>query len=212
MGDLKFIRPEKRHKEQAETFLQEFHTNQSVIRGSNGLWRFRDDYEGWLERLMADRLREPSELRVPSETFFFARQQQYNCCGWVETNEQLVGIVSIRSPLNDALWLKGGNISLSIRPTERGNGYAEVCLFLALKHCWQRHSLAAVLLDCNRLDLASIRLISALGGKFINKRQVQVAPKKFITLQQYTLDTEAAIHKYSAQYAPLTTDYLNWDK
>lgn len=212
MGDLRLIRPEIKHKEQAEKLLDEFYTNQAKLRGSNGLWQFRDDYAGWLERLRQDRQREPNELRVPSETFFFVRQIQHSLCGWPEVNDQLIGVVSIRSPLSNALWLNGGNISLSIRPSERKHGYAEVCLFLALKHCWQCLSLTAVLVDYSKCDIASLRLVSALGGKVIREHLHRVTSKKFITIQQCTIDVGASIHEYSAQYVPLTTDYLDWDQ
>ena len=45
----------------------------SDINGSGGLHRFLDNYEGWLDKLNEDYIREPNEEKVPARTYFLIR-------------------------------------------------------------------------------------------------------------------------------------------
>ena len=46
-----------------------------------------------------------------------------------ESDNKIVGMISIRLKLNKALWNFGGNIGYSIRPSERRKGYNKINLF-----------------------------------------------------------------------------------
>ena len=60
-------------KEDAVGFIREFYEYGSDINGSGGLHRFLDNYEGWLDKLNEDYIREPNEEKVPARTYFLIR-------------------------------------------------------------------------------------------------------------------------------------------
>ena len=95
--------------------------------------------------------------KVSASTFFM-----------VDDNDFIVGMVNIRHTLNDKLLFHGGNIGYSIRPTERGKGYAKIALFLALKEC-SYLGLTRVLITAEDNNVPSYRTIEALGGVMENK-------------------------------------------
>ena len=67
MEKLRLVRPEKKHEKQAMEYLEEFYKHDSKAHGSGGLERYRNNYDGWLEKLAADRIQMPNEERVPGE-------------------------------------------------------------------------------------------------------------------------------------------------
>ena len=119
MEKLRLVRPEKKYEKQAVKYLEEFLAAGSKIHGVGGLDQYKDDYDGWLEKLAADRVQVPNEERVPSETFFLMKRLSRESHMFQEDVERLVGMVSIRLVLNDNLWNFGGHIGYRIRPSER---------------------------------------------------------------------------------------------
>ena len=118
MEKFKHVRPTKEYERAAVAYINEFYEYNSKINGVAGLYKFLDNYDGWLNRLESDRNAGVSSDRVPTETFFLVRSN----------DNYIVGMINIRFALNSRLKRHGGNIGYSIRPLERKNGYNKVNL------------------------------------------------------------------------------------
>ena len=77
---------------------------------------------------------------------------------------RIVGRVSIRHTLNDALARKGGHIGYVVLPEFRRRGYATAMLRQALAVARERLRLDRVLLTCDDDNMASIRTIERNAG------------------------------------------------
>lgn len=129
------------------------------IDGGGGLDAF-DRVADWLAylQLKSDPATCPED-RVPDSTYLCMRR----CDG------RMVGIVNIRHQLNDLLLEWGGHIGYSIRPDERGKGYAKQQLRLALDKC-RELGLKRVLITCDETNEPSRRTIEACGGLYEDTR------------------------------------------
>ena len=76
-------------------------------------------------------------------------------------DNKIIGMINIRLALNERLKKIGGNIGYCIRPTERGNGYNKINLYLGLKIC-QKYGIKEVLLDADKDNPASWRTTVSL--------------------------------------------------
>ena len=92
-----------------------------------------------------------------------------------ENDNKIVGMINIRLTLNENLKKFGGHIGYSIRPTERKKGY-------------------------NKVNLGSAKTMQALGGKLI--REYYDDTYAHCTVQDYIINVEEAIEKYSSIYEP----------
>ena len=156
-GQLYLEVPSLERKAEALMMMDEFKEYDSPIVGFAGLEQFGDSYEEWLEtRVKSKQLNDKEE--IIAETFFLVRRD----------DDKLIGAMNIRPNLNERLKKYGGNISYSIRPTERGNGYNKINLYLGLKKC-RELGLKKVTLDAMKSNIASWRTIEALGGKQIGE-------------------------------------------
>ena len=158
MDKFYFEVPGIERKEDAVGFIREFYEHGSDINGSGGLHRFLDNYEGWLDKLNEDYIREPNEEKVPARTYFLIRK----------SDSKIVGMINIRLALNERLSHYGGHIGFSIRPTERGKGYNKINLYLGLKVC-DRYGIDNVFLDADLNNPASWKTMEALGGERIRE-------------------------------------------
>ncbi len=193
MERFKLEFPTKAREADAMDFLREFIEANTVIHGSGSLDLYMDDYDGWLNKLTEDKTRQPGEKRVPAETYFLIR----------ESDNKIIGTINIRLVLNKALWNFGGNIGYSIRPSERRKGYNKINLFLALCVCKNR-GLEAVLLSCEKRNLASAKSIQALGGKLIYEYMDEELGRE---IQNYIIDVRACLDKFGEKYAPQMLAY-----
>lgn len=114
-----------------------------------------DDYSAWLALL--EQRENPMLVpdgSVPSNAYLAVRS----------SDNRVVGIIDLRHHINHpilSLW--GGHIGYTIRPSERGKGYAKEMLRLNLENC-RALGLDRVMITCSPDNPASERTIIANGG------------------------------------------------
>ena len=113
---------------------------------------------------------------VPS-TFLFA---------FVE--ERIVGRVSIRHRLTDALTQVGGHVGYAVVPEFRRRGYATVMLRLALDIARDQLGIDRVMVSCDDDNVGSIRTIERNGGIL---QDVVTGPSSATPTRRYWIDTRA---------------------
>ena len=121
---------------------------------------FLEDYENveaWLGSLT---YRANADLcpagSVPSNVYLAVRT----------SDEKIVGIIDLRHHINHPiLGLWGGHMGYTVRPDERGKGYAKEMLRLNLQNCRDR-GMDKVMITCSRDNAASEKTILANGGMF----------------------------------------------
>ena len=178
---FKLVKPELCYKKSAILYIEELLSYNSAIHGTGFLDRYLESsgYEEWLDEIRYLEFNSDS-FKVSASTFFM-----------VDDNDFIIGMVNIRHTLDDKLLFHGGNIGYSIRPTERGNGYAKIALFLALKECFSL-GLTRVLITAEDNNVPSYRTIEALGGVMENK--VLDEGKYF---RRYWIDVEKSLGVFS---------------
>ena len=187
MEKFKFVVPTIEWKQKAIDFINEFYKYNSNINGTGGLQRYLDNYEGWLEKLEEDYTRQPSEEKVPARTYFFVR----------ESDNKIIGMINIRLALNESLKKYGGHIGYSIRPTERGNGYNKINLYLGLKVC-KENGIEEVFMDADKDNPASWKTIESLGGK--NIREYFEDEFDHCIVKDYIINVKTAIDSNKDKY------------
>ena len=178
-------------KGDALEFIQEFFNYSSNVYGAGSLKRYVDNYEGWLEKLEQDYVREVDEEHVPTRTYFFVR----------ESDKRIIGMVNIRLALNEKLRNYGGNIGYCIRPTERRKGYNKINLYLALKVC-DLYKIDEVLLDADLNNPALWKTMEALGGIRIKEYYDDINTNSFVVF--YSIDVKKALKEHSEYEQHLT--------
>ena len=156
---LKLVEPSVKYEEEALAYIMELLKYNSSINGTGSLEKYVLDnkYDEWLE--LNEKLKKgPVGDYVPASTYFLIEN----------SSNKIIGMVNIRHYLNDFLLNRGGNIGYSVRPLERCKGYGKGLLYLALLEC-QKLNLSKVLITCDDTNIASFKVIEALGGKLENK-------------------------------------------
>ncbi len=151
---LTLVRPTLDLKEKALEYRQEhFDNNEMVINGSELLDK-TDSYEEWLQSVTNNA--SPDTVNpnwVVTDTFFA-----------IDENDNIIGIIDFRHTLND--FLKDfGNSGYSVRPSERGKGYATDMLRQVLIIAKQA-GLEEMQLSVERDNEPSIKTIIKNGGKY----------------------------------------------
>ena len=153
---MELIFPTIGHKQAVMEYRQEhIDSGEAWIHGSGGLIKF-DDYESWLERIIAAQTVAPPGF-VTGATYL----------GVVAG--KIVGMISIRYELNEVLLHNGGNIGYGVRPSERRKGYATQMLAMALEKCRER-SIDRALVTCDKDNIGSSRTLQKNGGVLEDER------------------------------------------
>lgn len=88
---------------------------------------------------------------------------------WLVSCERIVGTSNLRHKLNDFLENCGGHIGYSVRPSQRGKGYATKILALTLEKAKELR-IKRILITCDDDNIASAKVIEKNGGKLADKR------------------------------------------
>ena len=155
---MKLIFPTIEYKLAVLDYRQE-HVDNNVfhMHGSAGFMSYveGESYENWLGRVTLAQTDDPDGY-VNSTTFLAVIQVK------------VVGMISIRHYLNDALLNKGGHIGYGVRPSERGKGYATKMLALALEES-RTLGIDRVLVTCDKGNIGSAKTILKNGGVLENE-------------------------------------------
>ena len=146
-------RPRLADKEAILEMMAEFEKNQSAHDG--GFWDTENfDYEEWLEINMQKEMGiNLPENRVPSIQFV-----SFDAVG------RALEFLNLRLRLNEGLLNHAGHIGYSIRPSERGKGYAKESLRQGLEVAKEKN-IKRALVTCSAENPASRAVILANGGE-----------------------------------------------
>jgi len=154
---MKFVFPCGEYEQKAKAYIQEFIDHGSHSNGVGGLDRYlrESTYAAWLDKVRADiDLANTPEGRAPGYTYFYVHEQ----------DDEIVGMINIRLALvGDFMREQGGHFGYSVRPTQRGKGYATRMLCEALAFC-NAIGMNDFVLTCNKSNPASAGVIKNCGG------------------------------------------------
>ena len=151
-------RPRLADKETILEMMAEFEQTQSAHDG--GFWDTGNFvYEDWLETNMQKEMGiNLPENRVPSIQFVS-----------FDESGRALGFLNLRLRLNEGLLNYAGHIGYSIRPSERGKGYAKESLRQGLQTAKEKN-IKKALITCSTENPASRAVILANGGKLEDVR------------------------------------------
>ena len=147
-------RPSQIDKEAILEMMAEFEREQSAHDG--GFWNPDNFvYEEWLE----ENLQAEAGLNIPENWVPAIQLVSFDVAG------QALGFLNLRLRLNDYLLENGGHIGYSIRPSERGKGYAKESLRQGLQVAKEKN-IKKALVTCSAENPASRAVIVANDGAF----------------------------------------------
>jgi predicted acetyltransferase len=138
---------------------------------------YEKSYRGYIREL-GDSERYPFTLDFEFDDFPAFVARLYNCSlgidlpdggvphttFWLVENGEIVGVSSLRHRLTDRLKRLGGHIGFGVRPSAQGRGVAKELLRRTLSKAG-RLGISEVLVICLRDNIASSRVIRAVGGR-----------------------------------------------
>ena len=146
-------RPSQIDKEDILEMMAEFEREQSAHDG--GFWNPDNFvYEEWLE----ENIQAEAGLNIPENWVPAIQLVSFDEAG------QALGFLNLRLRLNDYLLEKGGHIGYSIRPSERGKGYAKESLRQGLQVAKDKN-IHRALVTCSIKNPTSRAVILANGGQ-----------------------------------------------
>ncbi|MGT2935576.1 GNAT family N-acetyltransferase [Streptococcus castoreus] len=155
---MEIRRPNLTDKETILEMIGEFLEQGSELAG---LWHLQDSqscYEDWLDACQFQ------EMGLVGQGVPAIQYVAFDKTG------QALGFLSIRLRLNDSLLQRGGHIGYSVRPSQRGKGYAKKMLQCALGVAMTKN-IRSVLVTCHESNVASRAVILANGGILEDNRE-----------------------------------------
>lgn len=158
---MKLVVPDIAYKDKVKEYIQEFIDAGSSIDGTDqtDALLVSHNYDKWLDEV--SKQSDPS-VKIPGQvdasTFLYVREE----------DDAIVGMVNIRYGLNAYLYMEGGHVGFSVRPSERGKGIATDLLGDALIFC-RLIGLNKVLIVCEKDNIASACVIQKCGGVLENE-------------------------------------------
>ena len=155
---MELRRPTLADKETILNMMAEFEQTQSAHDG--GFWDAENfDYEEWLETNLNKEMGiKLPKNRVPSIQFVL-----------FDKSDHALGFLNLRLRLNEGLLDHAGHIGYSIRPSERGKGYAKESLRQGLQIAKEKN-IKRALVTCSTGNPASRAVILANGGQLEDVR------------------------------------------
>ena len=155
---MELRRPTLADKETILNMMAEFEETRSAHDG--GFWDAENfDYEEWLETNLNKEMGiKLPKNRVPSIQFVL-----------FDKSDHALGFLNLRLRLNEGLLNHAGHIGYSIRPSERGKGYAKESLRQGLQIAKEKN-IKRALVTCSTENPASRAVILANGGKLEDVR------------------------------------------
>ena len=137
--------------------------------------KYKDSYMQALEEYEKVDNEDPAIREARKKDFnFFLEDIEQNSKGliveripqiqyWCVEGDKYIGNINYRPKLNDKLQNRGGNVGYTIRPSERGKGYATWMLNEVLEIA-RKDALSSILLTCDNDNFGSIKVIKKAGG------------------------------------------------
>lgn len=184
-------KPSIQRKNEIIDFINEFVEYKSNINGTGSLDKILEGYtfEQALQRCLNMENKEYAEKigKCPSKTFLFIRKN----------DNKIVGAISVRWNLNEAMLRFGGHIGYGIRPTERRRkGYNKINLYLGMNEA-RKLGLDKVMIDCAANNPGSDRTLKALGGKL---ERTEIDPSDGTLTNVYWFNVVETLDKYKDIY------------
>ena len=155
---MELRRPRLADKETVLEMMAEFEKSQSAHDG--GFWDTENFvYEEWLE----ENLQAEAGFNIPENWVPAIQLVSF------DEADHALGFLNLRLRLNDYLLEKGGHIGYSIRPSERGKGYAKESLRQGLQIAKEKN-IKRALVTCSTENPASRAVILANGGELEDVR------------------------------------------
>jgi predicted acetyltransferase len=105
---------------------------------------------------------------------------------WLVAQGEVVGIITLRPTLNNALRLHGGHVGYGVSPDCQNKGYATESLLQIKQLALQEFGLQELLLTCDPNNLASIRVIEKAGGQLKRQGVYKEKPINYYILSSRT--------------------------
>ncbi|MBO7196288.1 MAG: GNAT family N-acetyltransferase [Clostridia bacterium] len=155
MNDFLLIKPTGEYAYEIADYRSEFLKAGDSMDGCGSL-RFIHDPMDFIKKCID--YESPETLpagRVIATQFMFVRR----------SDNRVVGMIQVRHYFNDYLEKYAGHIGYSIRPGERGRGYAKQMLASVLPFC-REIGIERLLITCNEDNVKSEKTIIANGGVY----------------------------------------------
>lgn len=114
-------------------------------------------FNDWIDNLEKNKYEENLPESYSPHTLYLA----------INDNNKIVGAIGIRWKQVPVLMTFGGLIGYSVRPSQRGKGYASEMLKLALDK-FKNTNIENILITCKDFNIASKKVIEKNGGIFEN--------------------------------------------